>query len=140
MFCLVICGAHKGSRHGPVPCAWQPDSADPLESDQPDRRDPQRRFPHRYEPVAQRGTSQTQQQALPADAELGMVVIDQIAQSTGIRSCVQKGQTISDCTGCACLGPEPAAQACFALHGPPAAPGRLPLDGSIAVAAARRNP
>ena len=30
----------EGSRHDPVPCAWQPDSADPLQSGQPDRRDP----------------------------------------------------------------------------------------------------
>jgi len=34
----------EGSRHGPVPCAWQPVSADPLRSGQPDRRDPSTRL------------------------------------------------------------------------------------------------
>jgi hypothetical protein len=49
--------------------------------------DPQRRFPpYRYGLVVQRGSSQTQEQALPADAEIGVVVIDQLAQFTGIRA------------------------------------------------------
>ena len=30
----------EGSRHDPVPCAWQPDSAQPLQSGQPVWRDP----------------------------------------------------------------------------------------------------
>jgi hypothetical protein len=34
----------EGSRHGPVPCAWQPDSADPLRSGQPVWRDPSTRL------------------------------------------------------------------------------------------------
>ena len=32
------------SRHGPVPCAWQPDSAEPLQSGQPVWRDPSTRL------------------------------------------------------------------------------------------------
>jgi hypothetical protein len=48
--------------------------------------DPQRRVPHRYRPVIERRSGQTQQRALPADAELRVVVIDQLAQFTGIRA------------------------------------------------------
>jgi hypothetical protein len=49
-------------------------------------RDPQRRFTHRHRPVIERRSGQTQQRALPADGELWMVVIDQLAQCTGIRA------------------------------------------------------
>jgi hypothetical protein len=49
--------------------------------------DPQCRFPHRYRPEVQRGSSQTQQYALAAaDADIEVVVIDQLAQFTGIRA------------------------------------------------------
>jgi hypothetical protein len=49
--------------------------------------DPQCRFPHRYRPVVQRGSSQTEQYALAAaDADIEVVVIDQLAQFTGIRA------------------------------------------------------
>ena len=48
--------------------------------------DPQCRFPHRYRPVVQRGSSQTKQHALAVDAEIGVVVIDQLAQFTSIRA------------------------------------------------------
>jgi len=34
----------EGSRHDPVPCAWQPDSADPLQGGQPVWRDPSTRL------------------------------------------------------------------------------------------------
>jgi hypothetical protein len=34
----------EGSRHGPVPCPWQPDSAEPLQSGQPVWRDPSTRL------------------------------------------------------------------------------------------------
>ncbi|CAK6687609.1 hypothetical protein OGCDGJMD_00256 [Cyanobium usitatum str. Tous] len=34
----------EGSRHDPVPCAWQPDSAEPLQSGQPVWRDPSTRL------------------------------------------------------------------------------------------------
>ena len=34
----------EGSRHDPVPCAWQPDSAQPLQSGQPVWRDPSTRL------------------------------------------------------------------------------------------------
>jgi hypothetical protein len=47
---------------------------------------PQSRLPRRSEPVAQRGARQSQQRTLSADAELRVVVIDQLAQVTGIRS------------------------------------------------------
>jgi hypothetical protein len=46
--------------------------------------DPQRRFPKRYGLVVQRGSRQAQERTLAADAELGVVVIDQLAQFTGI--------------------------------------------------------
>jgi len=48
--------------------------------------DPQCRFPHRYGPVVQRGSSQTQQSTLPADVEPGVIVIDQLAQFTDIKA------------------------------------------------------
>lgn len=48
--------------------------------------DRQRRFPDRCRLVIERGPGQAQQRTLPADAELGMVVIDQLAQFTGIRA------------------------------------------------------
>jgi len=34
----------EGSRHDPVPCAWQPDSDEPLKSGQPVWRDPSTRL------------------------------------------------------------------------------------------------
>jgi len=48
--------------------------------------DPQRRFTHRCGLVIQGGSRQTQQRTLAADAELGMVVIDQLAEFTSIRA------------------------------------------------------
>jgi len=48
--------------------------------------DPQCRCRHRCGPVIERGPGQAQQRTLPADAELGVVVIDQLAQFTGIRA------------------------------------------------------
>ena len=48
--------------------------------------DPQCRFAHRCLPVVQRRSRQPQQRTLPADAELIVVVIDQLAQFTGIRA------------------------------------------------------
>ena len=47
--------------------------------------DPQRRFTHRHRPVIEPGPGQAQQRTLAAYAELGIVVIDQLAQFTGIR-------------------------------------------------------
>jgi len=48
--------------------------------------DSQLGFMHRYRPLAQRGPRQPKQQPLPADAELGVVLIDQSAQFTGVRA------------------------------------------------------
>ena len=48
--------------------------------------DPQGRFPHRCGPVIERGLGQAQQRTLAAEAELRVVVIDQLAQFTGIRA------------------------------------------------------
>jgi hypothetical protein len=46
----------EGSRHEGLPCAWQPDSAQPLQSGQPDWRDPSNRLssdtPARARPAA----------------------------------------------------------------------------------------
>jgi len=48
--------------------------------------DPQGRFPQRYGPVIERGSGQPQQRTLAADAEVRVVVIDQLAKVTGIRA------------------------------------------------------
>lgn len=48
--------------------------------------DLQRRCRHRCRPVIERGSGQAQQRTLAADAELRVVVIDQLAQFTGIRA------------------------------------------------------
>jgi hypothetical protein len=48
--------------------------------------DLQRRFPHRCQPVKERGPGQTQQGALPADAELWMIVIEQLAKLTRVKA------------------------------------------------------
>lgn len=47
--------------------------------------DSQRRFPDRCRLVIERGPGQAQQRTLPADGELRMIVIDQLAHFTGIR-------------------------------------------------------
>jgi len=46
----------------------------------------QRRFTHRWRLVVERGSRQPVQRPLPADAELGMVVIDQLVEFPGIRA------------------------------------------------------
>ena len=48
--------------------------------------DTQRRFPHQFRTIIELGSGQAQQSALRADAELWMVVIDQLAQFTGVRA------------------------------------------------------
>jgi len=48
--------------------------------------EPQRRFTHRHRPVVERGSGQAQQRTLAADAELRVVVIDQLAEFTGVRA------------------------------------------------------
>jgi hypothetical protein len=50
------------------------------------RHEPQGRSTHRCRPVIEHGPGQAQQRTLPADAEIRVVVIDQLAQFTGIRA------------------------------------------------------
>jgi hypothetical protein len=47
--------------------------------------DPKHRFTHWRRPAVERGSRQTQQHTLPADAEFRVVVIDQLTQFTGVR-------------------------------------------------------
>ncbi len=48
--------------------------------------DPQHGLTHRHRPVVERRSRYAQQSALPADAELRVVVIDQLAQFMGVRA------------------------------------------------------